>query len=123
MASIKKCMDRGLVRACHDPSDGGLAVALAEMCIGGDVGFVGDVSRLGKLPVTVKLFSESNSRWVVEVDGGREKEWMRTFKGSTAKIGEVDGRSLRIVNSSCPIDLDAEEIRKAWSEPFWRLLG
>lgn len=123
MSSLKRCMDRGLVRACHDPSDGGLAVALAEMCIGGDVGFVGDVSDLGKLPVTIKLFSESNSRWVVEVDAEREKEWLRTFKGPSTKIGEVDGRSLRIMNSACPIDLDVEEIRKTWSEPFWRLLG
>jgi phosphoribosylformylglycinamidine synthase len=123
MASIKKCMDRDVLRACHDPSDGGLAVALAEMCIGGDVGFVGGAPQLGKLPVTVKLFSESNSRWVVEVDGEREKEWLKTFKGPAARIGELDGRSLRISDSSCPIDLDVDEIRKAWSEPLWRLLG
>jgi phosphoribosylformylglycinamidine synthase len=122
MASLKRCMDRGLIKACHDPSDGGLAVALAEMCIGGDTGLVGDFSRIGRLPATVRLFSESNSRWIVEVDGEREREWLRSFKGSAAKIGQVDGRSLRIVDSSCLIDLDVEEIKRTWSEPFWRLL-
>ncbi|MDD1769248.1 MAG: phosphoribosylformylglycinamidine synthase subunit PurL, partial [Methanomassiliicoccales archaeon] len=122
MASIKRCMDSGLIKACHDPSDGGLAVALAEMCIGGDAGFVGDISRIGRLPAIVRLFSESNSRWIVEVDGEREREWLRTFKGSAAKIGQVDGRSLRILDSNCLIDLDVEEIKRTWSEPFWRLL-
>jgi phosphoribosylformylglycinamidine synthase len=122
MRSLKRSMDKGMVRACHDPSDGGVAVALAEMCIGGDIGFVGDVSSLGKLPLTVKLFSESNSRWVVEVESGKEKEWLRSLKGFATKIGEVEGRTLTVDDHAGAIDLDVDDIRKTWSEPFWRLL-
>ena len=123
MTSLKKSMDLGIVRACHDVSDGGLAVALAEMCIGGDIGFEGGLSSIEHVPVIVRLFSESNSRWVVEVDEGREKEWLRTMKGSATRIGILGGRSLILEDRTGPIGLKVDKIRKAWSEPFWRLLG
>lgn len=66
---LLEAMDKGLVRACHDCSDGGIAVAVAEMCISGDVGAEVDLVGIGDLPVNVKLFSESNSRWIAEVAG------------------------------------------------------
>jgi phosphoribosylformylglycinamidine synthase II len=55
----------GLVRACHDLSEGGLAVALAEMCIGGRLG-----ARVTDLPhpeLATALFAESTGRLLVEV--------------------------------------------------------
>jgi phosphoribosylformylglycinamidine (FGAM) synthase-like enzyme len=57
----------GLVRSCHDVSEGGLAVAVAEMAFAGGVG--ADVTCLGdnSLPDDVFLFSESTTRFVVEV--------------------------------------------------------
>jgi phosphoribosylformylglycinamidine synthase len=123
MTSLKKNMDLGIVRACHDVSDGGLAVALAEMCIGGDIGFEGSLSSIDHVPIIVRLFSESNSRWVVEVDEGREKEWLRMMKGSATRIGILGGRSLLLEDHIDSIGLKVDKIRKAWSEPFWRLLG
>jgi phosphoribosylformylglycinamidine synthase len=53
------------VRACHDISEGGLAVALAEMAIAGRLGLSVDVLP-GPDPVSA-LFSESSSRFVCEV--------------------------------------------------------
>ncbi len=44
---LNECMADGMVKACHDLSDGGLAVAMAEMCIGGDVGAELDLSEMG----------------------------------------------------------------------------
>ena len=123
MTSLKKNMDLGIVRACHDVSDGGLAVALAEMCIGGDIGFEGSLSSIEHVPIIVRLFSESNSRWVVEVDERREKEWLRTMKESATRIGILGGRSLILEDNTNPIGLKVDKIRKTWSEPFWRLLG
>ena len=55
----------GRVRACHDLSEGGLAVALAEMCIGGRLGAT--VNTLPTADPTTALFSESNGRFVCEV--------------------------------------------------------
>jgi phosphoribosylformylglycinamidine synthase len=58
----------GLVRACHDLSEGGLAVAAAEMAIAGDLGLDLDLSALeGELSAAARLFSETPSRFLVEV--------------------------------------------------------
>ena len=38
MRALHQAIQAGLVRACHDCSEGGIAVALAEMCIGGQLG-------------------------------------------------------------------------------------
>src|SRR5262249_29723198 len=60
---------QGLVRACHDLSEGGLAVALAEMAFAGGLG--ADITHLrppnGTESDVVCLFSESTTRFVVEV--------------------------------------------------------
>ena len=55
------------MRVCHDLSEGGLAVAVAEMAFAGGIG--ADLTRLGdaQLPDEVLLFSESTTRFVVEV--------------------------------------------------------
>ena len=55
----------GLVRSCHDVSEGGLAVALAEMCIAGRLGVT--VTALPGSDLATALFSESQARFVIEV--------------------------------------------------------
>jgi phosphoribosylformylglycinamidine synthase len=54
-----------LVQGCHDVSEGGLAVALAELCIAGRLGAMIDALPHDDLPTA--LFAESNGRLVVEV--------------------------------------------------------
>ncbi len=63
--NLHRAIRAGLVRSCHDVSEGGLAVAMAEMCIGGRLG-----AALTALPhddTATALFTESASRLVVEV--------------------------------------------------------
>jgi phosphoribosylformylglycinamidine synthase subunit PurSL len=57
----------GLVRSCHDVSEGGLAAAMAEMAFAGGLG--ADLTHRGNaaLPDNVLLFSESTTRFIVEV--------------------------------------------------------
>jgi phosphoribosylformylglycinamidine synthase len=62
---LHRAIRAGLVRSCHDVSEGGLAVALAEMCIGGRLG--ASVTALPHPDMATALFSESASRLVVEV--------------------------------------------------------
>lgn len=54
--------EQSLIQSCHDVSDGGLAVALAEATFG--YGFGAEVELPAGLPVHVQLFSESHSRFV-----------------------------------------------------------
>jgi len=74
MEALGEAIRRGMVRACHDLSEGGLAVAVAEMVIASQLGVALDVSHV---PVndapdeasktTLRLFSESASRFIVEI--------------------------------------------------------
>jgi phosphoribosylformylglycinamidine synthase len=62
---VHAAMREGLVWSCHDPSEGGLAVALAELCIAGRLGAV--IDTLPHADVATALFAESVGRLVVEV--------------------------------------------------------
>ena len=82
------------IRACHDVSDGGLAVALAEMCIGGQLGVDVDISGLDRIRQVAALFSESNTRWVVEVSPAKARHLqalMRKAGVPLARLGSVVG--------------------------------
>jgi len=68
--SLSKAIREGLVRSCHDCSDGGLAVALAESCFAGGFGMTVDLRKVPRVNIErddVLLFSESQSRFVVTV--------------------------------------------------------
>ena len=63
-------MGQRALTACHDCSDGGLAVALAEMCIGGRLGADIDLDAVPALESMSRfelLYSESASRLIVSV--------------------------------------------------------
>ena len=63
--ALHKAIQAGLVQSCHDVSEGGLAVALAEMCIAARLG--ADVSKVDASEPVSFLFSETQSCFVVEV--------------------------------------------------------
>lgn len=62
--ALHKAITQGLVRACHDLSEGGLAVAAAEMCIGGRLGLKVELTAEDSLRA---LFGETNGCLLVEV--------------------------------------------------------
>jgi len=116
-------IERGAIVSCHDISDGGLAVAIAEMCIGGDIGAELDLSKIGKMRSDAKLFSESNSRWLVELRRGREKLMPKDRKARMVKLGAVGGESLSIKSGRTLVDLEVRKMAKSFSDPLWRLVG
>ncbi len=96
---IEKAVARGWLAAAHDCSDGGLAVALAEMAFSGDLGvtvFLKEVPFQGRSARNdTLLFSESNSRFVVEVKREHQKEFEKLCKNlPCGLIGCVDERNL-----------------------------
>ncbi len=98
--ALHRAIGRGMVRACHDLSDGGLAVALAEMCMAGELGVrleLGGVRSEGRLQEFEVLFSESPCRILVEVDAGRAKAFEKELAGvRMSRVGMVE-RGERVV--------------------------
>jgi phosphoribosylformylglycinamidine synthase subunit PurSL len=78
----------GLVRSCHDVSEGGLAVAIAEMCIAGRRGVT--VTRLPDDDLATALFAESTGRLLVEVAPSRLPAFMKVMDDRAVRIGEVN---------------------------------
>lgn len=81
--ALHRAMQARLVRACHDLSEGGMAVALAEMCIGGRLG-CSILLEEENLPAI--LFSESNGRLLAEVQRQDCKEFESYFHDDLAKL-------------------------------------
>jgi len=121
MDKLLEAMDKGLVLSCHDCSDGGLAVAVAEMCISGQIGAEIDLTALGDLDMRIKLYSESNSRWIVEVNGKDASDFENILGDDAKCIGISKGNKLKIKGSKVEIPLS--DMRKAWNDPIWKIMG
>jgi phosphoribosylformylglycinamidine synthase len=81
---------RGLVRAVHDISDGGLAVTLAEMAFGGGLGFAVDLDATRLLTPSLALAAEGRSRFVVEVPEKACRPFERMFPSPLGvRLGSV----------------------------------
>ena len=66
--ALHRAITAGLVRSCHDLSEGGLAAAVAEMAFAGGVGAdLTGLAKTGALSDETLLFSESQTRFIVEV--------------------------------------------------------
>lgn len=83
--ALHRAILAGLVTSCHDVSEGGLAVAVAEMCIGGRLGAT--ITDLPHENLTTALFAESIGRLVVEVAPEALDEFLHTVPGTV--IGTV----------------------------------
>ncbi|MDD5441494.1 MAG: phosphoribosylformylglycinamidine synthase subunit PurL [Candidatus Omnitrophica bacterium] len=125
LLKTSELIDKGIINACHDVSDGGLASALAEMSIGGDMGANIDLNNLAfeqGMCDGEKLFSESQSRFVVTVNPENCKKLERVINGiDFSCIGETTkDKRLNIKGSAGKIivELDAAEMRSAWMKTF-----
>lgn len=90
--ALYQAMQQRLVSACHDLSDGGFAVALAEMCLGGRIGAKIDLDHIpqsgGLSPLEI-LYSESTSRLLVSVRPENCGAFETILGSRATKIGET----------------------------------
>lgn len=121
MDRLLEAMDKKLVLSCHDCSDGGLAVSLAEMCISGQIGAEIDLTVMGEMDMKVKLYSESNSRWVAEVGGKDAEEFEKIMGDGAVCIGITKGDSLIVKGTG--VNIPVADMRKAWNDPIWNIMG
>jgi phosphoribosylformylglycinamidine synthase len=122
--AVRAAVEAGLTTACHDCSDGGLGVALAEACVSGPqpVGCRVALEQRGRLDVA--LFGEGPSRILVEVGrGGRSafEALMRERRIPWRWIGESGGSRMVVrLGGRTVVDADLERLGDAWRNGFER---
>ena len=125
-AAMHQAISTGLIESCHDLSEGGLAVAIAEMAFAGDLGVDADLNKLaaasGISCDTRLLFSESNTRFLIEVtpeNADRVGELLNACP--LTEIGQVTAdASVSVVGASgsTVLQSDISDLRSAWKQPL-----
>lgn len=119
-ANVLQAIKAGLLVSAEDIAEGGLAVALAEKAIRGNVGV--DVTLQGN--PTVELFSETQSRYVVSVKS-EDAEAFENIGLEVMKIGTVTADEKFIVRTNdgkTLIEEDMDGLKKGWKESIETLL-
>ena len=118
---LSEAMAEGLVASCHDCSDGGLGVALAESAFAGGYGLHVDLSGIETENDTVALFSESPSRFVCTVSPRHAPTFERVLEGSPmVRLGRViPERLLRLRGrQGLRAEADLADLKEAWQRPL-----
>ncbi len=126
-AAIHRAISAGLVRACHDLSEGGLAAAAAEMSLAGGLGAKIDLAQVpnrlqGEQSLdAVLLFAESNTRFLCEVPPGSAGGFEDLLAGVPhARIGQVtESKKLEIASGGRVVLAAAVgSLKAAWQAPL-----
>lgn len=126
LQKLYQAIQNNLISSCHDCSEGGIAVACAEMCFGGEIGIK---IRLDKVLCGEKiirndtlLFSESNTRFIVEVEKGLEQKFEKLMDGCKfSKIGistKTPEMEVLGLKGKAVIKSNIGKLKKEWSLPL-----
>lgn len=118
---ISKLISDDLLEACHDLSNGGLALGLAKLAMASDIGIVGMIDD--DLPKTATLFAEDQARYLIAVDAENEAIVHETIIKSglkLSKIGVCAGDSLEIAGA---LNLKISKMRDAWENWLPQFMG
>ncbi|MCL2145234.1 MAG: phosphoribosylformylglycinamidine synthase subunit PurL [Endomicrobia bacterium] len=130
MRAVYNAACKGLIEACHDISEGGIASAISEMAFAGNLGAEVNIdaiplsvipeirNRESMLTLTdaETLFSESNGRFIIEVEYENVKKIKEIFRGSAVNvIGAVsDDRKVIFKSGKLAVSENIDVLRKAW---------
>ena len=125
--AVTEAIDLGLVKACHDLSEGGLGVAAAEMALAGGYGIEMDLKKVPNEALNrndFMLFSESNSRFFLEVPEKAKSDFEAVINGTVyAEIGKVaKNPRLKVYGLAGAVAVDAalRALRESWKETLSR---
>jgi phosphoribosylformylglycinamidine synthase II len=121
--ALVRAIDSGLVKACHDLSEGGLGVAAAEMAIAGGYGIELDLKDVPTKSLNrddYLLFSESNSRFLVEVTEKDSEEFELLMKkrnfAEIGKVTKIPRFQVRGLGERTAIDVSLDVLLKNWTQ-------
>jgi len=124
MDAVSRVIHSGYVKSCHDLSEGGLAVAAAEMAFSGGYGIELDLRKVPLGDIIGRndfiLFSESNSRFLVEVKEKCREDFEAMMKDTVCSVvGKVNKGNRLIVhglNGKSIVDASLSELLNAWKK-------
>jgi phosphoribosylformylglycinamidine synthase II len=126
-SAMTKAIREGAVKTCHDLSEGGLAVSASEMALASGFGVELDLRKVPSDSVErddFLLFSESNSRFLVEVAQKDKGAFEKLMKGKAfAEIGKVTKTSrltVKGLKGSTIVDVPVVDLRAAWKRTLSR---
>jgi phosphoribosylformylglycinamidine synthase len=117
--------EKKLIESSHDVSDGGMLVALVEKSFGSfNLGFDVDISNIeiscdyNIEKNIIKLFSESNSRFIVTVKEENKDIFEEIFKSRVFYLGKVtDNKKVRVFDGEkLLIDIDKSVLLNCWEK-------
>lgn len=132
---LKRCMnglltaiDNELVSACHDVSEGGIAVCISEMAMGNTIGACVDISKIpGSGREDVLLFSETVTRWIVSLPKEHKNQFEKILDSHDtpfAVIGETQKEKVCFKQKDKRlIDEDVTSLYRLWNEGISSLMG
>ncbi|MFO8238157.1 MAG: phosphoribosylformylglycinamidine synthase subunit PurL [Prochlorococcaceae cyanobacterium] len=132
-AFLRQAIAADLVASAHDLSDGGLAVAAAEACIGSDLGSDLVLPLPSGLRLDRLLFAEGGGRILVSVPAPAAVRWQAALEAAAAagdpipatRLGSVqaDPRLCLRQGDQAVVDLAISELRSSFEQAIPRRLG
>lgn len=123
--ALHRAMKEGIVASCHDLSDGGFGVALAESAFAGGLGAEVHLSKLLLDEINrddLALFSETPCRFLITVHETHRTAFGEALSGfPVACVGEVTQRqSLKIrgLQRTPIVETDIQDLKNAWQAPL-----
>ena len=123
--ALHRAISGGLIESCHDLSEGGLAVAAAEMAFAGECGLDLDLSALsttsGLKDSATLLFSESNTRFLIEVAPQNIAALETEFANLPfIELGNVTNSDRLTIGheSTSIVDAKLSDLKAAWQRPL-----
>ncbi|MCM8781020.1 MAG: phosphoribosylformylglycinamidine synthase subunit PurL [Candidatus Omnitrophica bacterium] len=134
--ALSEASSLGIIKAMHDCSEGGIAVAVSEMAFAGGWGmemFVSEIPYKGLAVASGQssarrndfiLFSESNSRFIVEIEPKDKKRFEDILNSKGVVYGLIGcvstGKELKVygLDGEICIKADIQELKEAWKKPL-----
>lgn len=129
-AACRTGIRNGWVRSAHDSAEGGFAVALAESCIGGNIGAVVTVPAIAAdQRWDDLLFGEGGARILVSVAPEHSPAWEAHLNdhlaGHWQALGDVTGTGTLVIQTAdghCPIIVPVADLSDRWTHAIARTL-
>jgi len=112
--AVRGLIQNGDIDTCHDVSDGGVAIALTEMALSGDIGVTIDIGADVSAPW---LFGEDQGRYIITCTADQLKTVTSTFENAgilVRQIGTTGGDSISVTGDDSVGLSTLRDLHEGW---------